>query len=70
MDYHGVTDTGSLLVFHLQAHSLQGVNLDYFHIQSTLLYGIGQINGGEGVTGRAHFGLFWLVVEHGTTVSG
>ena len=70
MDHHGVTNKGSLRVLHLQSHRFQGVQLDYFHIQNTVLCGIGQIIFGRGVTGRAYLGVFLVVVEHITKFSG
>ena len=30
----------------------------------------GQIIGGGGIMSRSYLGLFWLVIEYGTTVSG
>ena len=45
-------------------------NYIYFYSQNTMLCGIGQIIGGGIMTGRAYLGLFSLVVEHGTIVSG
>ena len=70
MDLHGVTNAGSLWVLYLQSHRLQGVQLDYFHIQTTLICVIGQMIGGGGMMDRAYLGLFFLVVERFATVSG
>ena len=70
MDSHGVTNTGILWVLNSQKLRLQGVQLDYFYSKPTVLCGIGQIIGGGGVTGRYNLGLFLLVVEYGTPVSG
>ena len=66
----GMTNTGSLWVLHFKPHSFQGAQLDFFHSKTTVLCGIDQIIGGRGVIGRAYLGLYLLVVEHGTTVSG
>ena len=52
MDLHGVTNKGGLWVFNFQPHRLQGVQLYYFHIKTTVICGIDQIIGGEGVIGR------------------
>ena len=65
-----MTNTGSLWVLHLKPKSLQGAQLDRFHSKTTVLCVIDQIIGGRGVTVRAYLGLFLLVVEHCTTVSG
>ena len=65
-----MTNTGSLWFLYLQPHMVHGVQLDYFHSQITVIRGIGQIIGGGGVTGREYLGLFLLVVEHSTMVSG
>ena len=59
---HGVTNTGSLWVLNLQPHRFQGVQLDYFHSQTTVLCVIGEIIGGGVMMGRLYLGLFWLVV--------
>ena len=70
MDCHGLTNTGSLWVLHFQTHRLQGIQLYQFHSKTTVLYGIGQIFVGGGVTGRIHLGRFLLVVEQGTAFLG
>ena len=62
MDCHGVTNTSGLWVLHLQPHRYQGVQLDYFHSQNTVLYGFVQIIGGGGMMGRSYLGRFLLVV--------
>ena len=48
----------------------QGVQLDYFQSQNNVLCGIGQIIGGGGVTGRAYFGLFLILVYTVTQFQG
>ena len=65
-----MTNAGILWVLYLQPHMFQGVQSDYFHSQTNVLCGIGQIIGVGVVTGREYLGLFFLVIEHGTTVSG
>ena len=62
MNFRGVTNAGSMWVLHFQPNRFQGVQLDQFHSQTTLLHGIGQLIGGGGVTGRACLGLFLLLV--------
>ena len=68
MDQYGLTNAGSLWVLNFQPHRFQGIQLDYFHSQTTMLRGIGQIIVGEGMTGRSYLGCFFLVAEQGTRV--
>ena len=56
MNNHGVTNTYSMWILHLQIHMFHGVQSDQFHIQTTVLFGIGQIIGGGGVMGRLFLG--------------
>ena len=70
MDCHGVTNTYNLWVLYLEPQKFQSVQLDYLHIQTTMLCGIVQLIGGGGVTRRSYLAWFLLVVEYGTTVSG
>ena len=70
MDFHELTNTGSLQVIHFQPHRFQGIQLDQFHNKTTVLFGIGQIIVGGGRTGRVYLRWFLLVVEQGTAVSG
>ena len=59
---HGLANKYSLWFLYLQPHRFQGVQLNFFHIQTTVLCVIGQIIGGGGVTGIEYLGLFLLVV--------
>ena len=52
MDFHGVTNTGSMWVLKFQPHRLQDDEWDQIHCQTTVLCGIVQIVGGGGVAGR------------------
>ena len=70
MDFHGLINTGSMWVLYFQPHRLQGVQLDKFHWQTTVLCEIAQIIVFGGVTVRAYLERFSFVVEQGTTVSG
>ena len=54
IDSHGVTDTGSIWILHVQPHMLQGGQLDCCCNQTTALFEIGQIFGDSGLTGRAY----------------
>ena len=59
-----------MLVLYFQTHRFQGFQFDYFQNQATVLCVIGKIIGGGGMTGREYLGLFLIVLEHVTTVSG
>ena len=69
MDCHRVTKTGGLWVLRLQQNMFHGLQLDYFHSQTTILCGIGIIICGGEVTGRSCLDLLLIVVERGPTVS-
>ena len=56
--------------FKFSTTTVPGSSIGFFHIQTTMICGIGKIIGGGGVMCRSYLGLFFLVVEHGTTVSG
>ena len=55
-DSHKVINTGDLWILHFQPHKFEDLQLDYFHSETTVLFGISLIIGGGGVTGRAYLG--------------
>ena len=57
---YGVTNACDMQVLHLQLNRLQDFQLNTFHIQTSVICGIGQIIGDGGVMGRAYLGLFFL----------
>ena len=69
LDFHGVTNTCGLCYLHFQPHRFQGCQLNYFHIQTTILWVVCKIIGGEGSTGRSYLGELLFVEEHSPTVS-
>ena len=56
--------------FAFSTTQVPGCKNGLFSWSKTVLCGIGQIIGGGGVIGRSYLGLFLILVEHGTTVSG
>ena len=69
MDCHWLTNADSLWVLNFKPHRFQGIQLNQFRIQTTLLYGIGKIIVCKGMTVREYLGRFFLVVEQDTKVS-
>ena len=67
---YGVTRTDGMWILHFQPHRLQGFTLDYFHSQTTVICGIGQIiNWWLRRDGQILFKVFFLVSEPAPTIA-
>ena len=63
MDRHGSSNTGSMWVLYFQPHRFKGTQLDHFHIETSMIRGIGQMMFVGVMLSISYIRCFLLVVE-------